>query len=143
MKRHCLNCRAVILSGSYCAACRPRNGSTRAWRKLRELILASDHDVCQLPHATTEAVEPERAAIGRREDEHVCPQRCRELLECGQGPRRERHLAAAAAGLAQLDDPNRRALALAAGVLTKHASDPEGAVAAAAIPPQNVHGVLQ
>ena len=46
MKRRCLNCRALIASGSYCARCRLRNGSTRAWRELRAQVLARDRWAC-------------------------------------------------------------------------------------------------
>jgi 5-methylcytosine-specific restriction endonuclease McrA len=46
MKRHCLRCRALIDSGSYCASCRPPKGSTRAWRALRERVLARDRHRC-------------------------------------------------------------------------------------------------
>jgi 5-methylcytosine-specific restriction protein A len=46
--RPCLGgCGALINSGSYCPRCRPRNGSTRAWRGLREQILARDRYTCQ------------------------------------------------------------------------------------------------
>jgi 5-methylcytosine-specific restriction endonuclease McrA len=48
VKRRCLTCRTVIASGSYCARCRPRNGSTRAWRDLREQILLRDRGACVL-----------------------------------------------------------------------------------------------
>lgn len=46
--RRCLrHCGALIRSGSYCAACRPRNGSTRDWRRLRAQILALDGYRCK------------------------------------------------------------------------------------------------
>jgi 5-methylcytosine-specific restriction endonuclease McrA len=48
MRRRCLTCRAVIASGSYCARCRRRNGSTRAWRELREQVLLRDRGACVL-----------------------------------------------------------------------------------------------
>ncbi len=47
MKRRCLSCRTLIASGSYCPRCRPRNGSTRAWRTLREQVLARDRWTCR------------------------------------------------------------------------------------------------
>jgi 5-methylcytosine-specific restriction endonuclease McrA len=46
VKRRCLTCRALIASGSYCQRCRPRNGSTRAWRELRAQIFARDRWAC-------------------------------------------------------------------------------------------------
>jgi 5-methylcytosine-specific restriction endonuclease McrA len=46
MRRHCLTCRALIAAGSYCERCRPRNGSKRAWRELREQILTRDRWAC-------------------------------------------------------------------------------------------------
>jgi 5-methylcytosine-specific restriction endonuclease McrA len=46
MRRHCLTCRAVIASGSYCATCRLRNGSTRRWREIRAWVLARDRSTC-------------------------------------------------------------------------------------------------
>jgi 5-methylcytosine-specific restriction endonuclease McrA len=46
VKRRCLTCRTLIASGTYCPTCRPRNGSTRRWRQLREQILARDCWVC-------------------------------------------------------------------------------------------------
>jgi 5-methylcytosine-specific restriction endonuclease McrA len=48
MRRHCLICWTVIPSGSYCAECRPRNGSTRAWRELRDQVLIRDRGACVL-----------------------------------------------------------------------------------------------
>jgi 5-methylcytosine-specific restriction endonuclease McrA len=46
--RRCLGgCGALINSGSYCARCRPRNGSTRQWRSLRAQILARDNHICR------------------------------------------------------------------------------------------------
>jgi 5-methylcytosine-specific restriction enzyme A len=46
--RRCLGgCGALINAGSYCKRCRPRNGSTREWRSLREQILARDRWTCQ------------------------------------------------------------------------------------------------
>jgi 5-methylcytosine-specific restriction endonuclease McrA len=62
MLRRCLGgCGALINSGSYCSRCRPRNGSTRAWRDLRDQILARDRWTCQ--------------RCGRRADhvDHVTP----------------------------------------------------------------------
>jgi 5-methylcytosine-specific restriction endonuclease McrA len=49
MKRRCLGCGALIASGSRCAACRLRNGSTRSWRALRAQILLRDGYQCQIP----------------------------------------------------------------------------------------------
>jgi 5-methylcytosine-specific restriction endonuclease McrA len=57
MKRHCLTCRTVIASGSYCQCCRPRNGSTWAWRELREQILARDRWACVMCGAHAEHVD--------------------------------------------------------------------------------------
>ena len=46
--RRCLGrCGALIPAGSYCATCRPRNGSTRDWRKIRSQILALDAYQCR------------------------------------------------------------------------------------------------
>ena len=46
--RRCLGgCGALINAGSYCARCKPRNGSTRQWRGLREQILARDRWQCR------------------------------------------------------------------------------------------------
>lgn len=46
--RRCLGgCGTLINSGSYCPRCKPRNGSTRRWRTLREQILARDTWTCQ------------------------------------------------------------------------------------------------
>lgn len=46
--RRCLGrCGALVRSGSYCARCRPRNGSTRAWRQTRALVLYRDAYRCQ------------------------------------------------------------------------------------------------
>jgi hypothetical protein len=39
--RACLGrCGRYIASGSYCSACKPRNGSTRQWRRTREAVFA-------------------------------------------------------------------------------------------------------
>ena len=46
MKRTCLACGRVIATGSRCRACQQRNGSTRAWRDLREHILLRDRGTC-------------------------------------------------------------------------------------------------
>jgi 5-methylcytosine-specific restriction endonuclease McrA len=46
VKRRCIVCRALIDRGSYCPAHEPRGGSTRAWRTLRERILARDGHTC-------------------------------------------------------------------------------------------------
>ena len=47
MKRCLGGCSALISAGSYCPRCRPRNGSTRQWRSVRDEILARDHWQCQ------------------------------------------------------------------------------------------------
>jgi 5-methylcytosine-specific restriction endonuclease McrA len=48
MLRRCLGgCGALINAGSYCARCRPRNGSTRRWRSLRDQSLARDRYTCR------------------------------------------------------------------------------------------------
>jgi 5-methylcytosine-specific restriction enzyme A len=47
--RRCLGgCGTLINGGSYCARCKPRNGSTRKWRGLREQILFRDHHTCRV-----------------------------------------------------------------------------------------------
>jgi 5-methylcytosine-specific restriction endonuclease McrA len=46
MRRRCLTCRVLIATGSYCATCRPRNGSTWAWRALRLRALDRDRGLC-------------------------------------------------------------------------------------------------
>jgi 5-methylcytosine-specific restriction enzyme A len=60
--RRCLgSCGALINSGSYCVRCRPRNGSTRAWRSLRSQILARDRYQCQVcgrPAAHVDHITP-------------------------------------------------------------------------------------
>jgi 5-methylcytosine-specific restriction endonuclease McrA len=49
MKHRCVTCRAVIPAGSsYCRRHMPRHGSTRAWRRTREHILARDRWTCVL-----------------------------------------------------------------------------------------------
>lgn len=49
MSRHCLGrCGRLIDTGSYCPTCRPRNGSTREWRKLREIVLQREDHRCQI-----------------------------------------------------------------------------------------------
>jgi 5-methylcytosine-specific restriction enzyme A len=46
--RRCLGgCGALINGGSYCRRCKPRNGSTRQWRSLRDPILARDRYTCR------------------------------------------------------------------------------------------------
>jgi 5-methylcytosine-specific restriction enzyme A len=42
----CLAC-GQLTGGSYCPGHRPRNGSTRQWRKTRTRILTRDHGRCQ------------------------------------------------------------------------------------------------
>jgi hypothetical protein len=45
--RPCLGgCGRLIRSGSYCRPCRPRNGSTRRWRKVRRQVLVRDRFTC-------------------------------------------------------------------------------------------------
>ena len=44
MTRRCIVCRAPIERGSYCAA--HARGSTRAWRTVREAVLARDGHRC-------------------------------------------------------------------------------------------------
>jgi 5-methylcytosine-specific restriction endonuclease McrA len=60
--RRCLGgCGALISAGSYCPRCRPRNGSTRAWRDLREQVLTRDGYTCQrcgVPAAHVDHVTP-------------------------------------------------------------------------------------
>ena len=46
--KRCLGrCGRIIRAGSYCASCRPRNGSTRAWRQTRAMVLYRDAFTCQ------------------------------------------------------------------------------------------------
>jgi 5-methylcytosine-specific restriction protein A len=46
--RRCLGgCGALVNSGSYCARCQPRNGSTRQWRNTRARVLFRDGWTCQ------------------------------------------------------------------------------------------------
>ncbi|MGB0097921.1 MAG: hypothetical protein WBP81_35955 [Solirubrobacteraceae bacterium] len=42
-----LVCR-TLSRGTYCPDCRPRNGSTRSWRKARVLVLERDEHLCAL-----------------------------------------------------------------------------------------------
>lgn len=46
MNRPCVACGRLIASGSRCSRCRLRNGSTRAWRKVRRLVLIRDGFRC-------------------------------------------------------------------------------------------------
>ncbi|MBW3608711.1 MAG: HNH endonuclease [Actinobacteria bacterium] len=61
MKRCLGRCGHLIATGSYCARCRPRNGSTRAWRQTRSMVLYRDASRCQLCN---------RAAV---EVDHIVP----------------------------------------------------------------------
>jgi 5-methylcytosine-specific restriction endonuclease McrA len=45
-QRPCLGCDRLIASGSRCRACKPRNGSTRRWRKRRHQVLVRDNFTC-------------------------------------------------------------------------------------------------
>ena len=48
MRLRCLGrCGRLIETGSYCSACRPRNGSTRAWRTTRASVMYRDAFTCQ------------------------------------------------------------------------------------------------
>lgn len=61
MQRRCLVCRALIDRGSYCAAHRPRAGSTRAWRRRRAEVLARAGyrcTVCGAPATEVDHIEP-------------------------------------------------------------------------------------
>ncbi len=59
-------------------------GSTRAWRKVREHVLERDHHTCQLqllPECLVDATEvhhngPGIAATGRRRSEAIDPEEC-------------------------------------------------------------------
>lgn len=53
----CLACGALIPGGSYCAPCRPRNGSTRKWRGIRQGILRRDGYTCQVCGAEATEVD--------------------------------------------------------------------------------------
>lgn len=53
----CLACGALTNAGSYCQRHKPRNGSTRAWRTMREVILARDQYACRLCGARAEHVD--------------------------------------------------------------------------------------
>lgn len=72
MKRHCLHCRAIIATGSYCASCepaKPRNGSTRAWRTARQQALDRDRGRCVICGApATEVDHLVRVADGGADD---------------------------------------------------------------------------
>jgi 5-methylcytosine-specific restriction endonuclease McrA len=69
MTRRCLVCRAPIERGSYCAAHRQRKGSTRAWRALRERILARDGHVCVVCGAPASEVDHIRpVSVGGSDD---------------------------------------------------------------------------
>jgi 5-methylcytosine-specific restriction endonuclease McrA len=64
VKRRCLGCRALIDRGSYCRAHAPRAGSTRAWRQLREGVLARDGHrcvVCGAPASEVDHIVPVNA----------------------------------------------------------------------------------
>ncbi len=47
MRTSCLGCGVIIGRGSYCDACRPRNGSTRKWRTVRWQVLERDRYTCR------------------------------------------------------------------------------------------------
>ena len=50
MKTWCLGCGVIIGRGSYCTACqpaKPRKGSTRQWRNIRERVLERDGHRCR------------------------------------------------------------------------------------------------
>jgi len=50
MKTWCLGCGVIIGRGSYCVACqpaKPRKGSTRQWRNIRERVLERDGHRCR------------------------------------------------------------------------------------------------
>lgn len=62
--RRCLGrCGAMIARGSYCAACRPRNGSTRDWRRIRSQILALDGYSCRMCGQTATEIDHIRPVI--------------------------------------------------------------------------------
>ena len=61
MKRRCLGCHALILSGSYCKGCNPRRGSTRSWRQIRAGVLFRDAYICAV------------CGAGAAEVDHVVP----------------------------------------------------------------------
>lgn len=53
----CLACGALTNAGSYCQRHQPRNGSTRAWRTMRDVILDRDQYTCQLCGARAEHID--------------------------------------------------------------------------------------
>lgn len=56
--RRCLGgCGALINRGSYCRACEPRNGSTRAWPNVRAQVLFRDRWTCQRYGARADHVD--------------------------------------------------------------------------------------
>ena len=61
MKRCLGGCGHLIAKGIYCARCRPRNRSTRAWRQTQAMVLYRDAYRCQLC---------DRAAV---EVDHIVP----------------------------------------------------------------------
>ena len=54
--RPCLRCGTLTTTGAYCPAHRPKNprGSTRAWRKLRLVILERDGYRCRCGKPATD-----------------------------------------------------------------------------------------
>jgi len=57
MRRRCLGCGRTIAKGSYCVACNPRRGSTRAWRQVRAGVLFRDAYVCAVCGACADEVD--------------------------------------------------------------------------------------
>ncbi|MDP9346365.1 MAG: HNH endonuclease [Actinomycetota bacterium] len=70
--RACLGrCGRLINSGSYCPACRPRNGSSRRWRNIRARVLHRDRWTCQMCGARASHVDHIRPVLfGGSDDEN-------------------------------------------------------------------------
>jgi 5-methylcytosine-specific restriction endonuclease McrA len=68
MLRPCLRCGQLTGNGSYCPA-HARNGSTRAWRKIRAQVLDRDGWQCRLCGApATDADHIQRRIDGGRDE---------------------------------------------------------------------------
>jgi 5-methylcytosine-specific restriction endonuclease McrA len=67
----CKVCGRLTRAGARCERCRPRNGSTRAWRRLREIVLARDQGRCQVCGAPAEEIDHIRPVIEGGTDDLV------------------------------------------------------------------------
>jgi 5-methylcytosine-specific restriction endonuclease McrA len=83
--RRCLGrCGRIIRAGSYCPACRPRNGSTRSWRQTRARVLYRDAYRCQHCHRAAAEVDHIVPVIDGGSDH---PANLRSLChDCHRGP---------------------------------------------------------